>query len=89
MGVREAIHEPLGHSIADNGRQLMSKFFQVVCRILHVHTSFRTTYHQQTNGQVERFDQTILSALRFCIPHDPRDWDLYWPTLNYAYKRQL
>jgi len=76
---------PPAELIADNGRQFTSRFFQDVCKILTIHNSFTTTYHPQTNGQVERFNRTILSALRTYIADHPRDWDLYSSALTYAY----
>ena len=74
--------------LADNGKQFTSKFFLDVCRILNIHNSFTTTYHPQTNGQVERFNRTILAALRAYIHDHPKDWDLYTSALTYAYNTQ-
>ena len=71
--------------IADNGKQFTAKFFQDVCRTLNVNNIFTTTYHPQTNGQVERFNRTILSALRTYIADHPKDWDLYTDAITYAY----
>ena len=71
--------------IADNGGCFTSKYFQDVCRIMNVHNSFTTTYHPQTNGQVERYNRTILAALRTYVADHPRDWDLYTDALKYAY----
>lgn len=73
--------------IADNGRQFTSRFFQDVCKILNVDNLF-TTYHAQTKDQVERFNRTILSALRSDTADHPHDWDLYYLALTYAYNCQ-
>ena len=79
---------PPADLIADNGRQFTSRFFLDVCRILNVHNAFTTTYHPQTNGQVERFNRTILSALRTYIGDHPKDWDLYSSAITFAYNCQ-
>ena len=71
--------------LSDNGKCFTAKFFQDVCRIMNVHNSFTTTYHPQTNGQVERYNRTIKAAIRSYLDDHPRDWDLYAPTLTYAY----
>ena len=50
--------------LTDNGPQFTAKFFQAVCAELGVKKVFTTAYHPQTNGQVERYNRTILTALR-------------------------
>ena len=76
---------PPSELISDNGRQFTSRFFMDVCRILTIHNAFTTTYHPQTNAQAERFNRTILAAIRSYTNDHPRDWDLYTPALTYAY----
>jgi Chromo (CHRromatin Organisation MOdifier) domain len=44
-----------------------------------------TAYHPQTNGQVERYNRTILAALRGYVARRQDDWDEYTSTLTYAY----
>ena len=43
------------------------------------------TYHPQSNGQVERYNRKILSALRTYVADHGKDWDLYTDVLTYAY----
>lgn len=74
--------------LADNGRQFTSKFFQGVCDALNIHNSFTTTYHPQTNGQVECFNRSIASSLKAYVADHPRDWDLSTSSLTYAYNFQ-
>ncbi|MEM6905061.1 MAG: hypothetical protein AAF568_04140, partial [Pseudomonadota bacterium] len=64
--------------LADNGKCFASKFFQSVCQILNVKNQFTTTYHPQTNGQVERFNRTLKAALKAYLDDHPNDWDLYY-----------
>ena len=71
--------------LADNGKCFTARFFQDVCRILNVHNMFTTTYHPQTNGQVERYNRTLKAAIRSYLDDHPVDWDLYTPSLTYAY----
>lgn len=71
--------------LSDNGAQFTSKFFQAVCKILGISNLFTTTYHPQCNGQVERFNRTILAALRHYIGDNQREWDLYSDPLTFAY----
>jgi hypothetical protein len=50
--------------LTDNGPQFTAKFFLAVCAELGVKKIFTTAYHPQTNGQVERYNRTILASLR-------------------------
>jgi Integrase core domain len=71
--------------LTDNGPQFTAKFFQAVCAELGVKKVFTTASHPQTNGQVERYNHTILSALRGYVARRQDDWDEYTSTLTYAY----
>ena len=71
--------------LTDNGPQFTAKFFQAVCAELGVKKVFTTAYHPQTNGQVERYNRTILAALRGYVARRQDDWDEYTSSLTYAY----
>ena len=74
--------------VSDNGGCFTSKFFIDICRIMSIKNNFTTTYHPQANGQVERYNRTILAALRTYVADHPRDWDLYTDALTFAYNCQ-
>ncbi|CDF35613.1 unnamed protein product [Chondrus crispus] len=57
------VYGPPVKLLSDNGTQFTARFFQNVCRILGIRNVFTTTYHPQANGQVERFNRTLTSAL--------------------------
>jgi transposase InsO family protein len=57
------VYGPSISLFTDNGPQFTAKFFQDVCAELGVKKTFTTAYHPRTNGQVERYNRTIL-ALR-------------------------
>ena len=50
---------------------------------------FTATYNPQTNGQTERFNRTILAALRHYTAEHPKDRDLFTDALTYGYKTQV
>lgn len=66
----------------------MSKFFLAVCRTLRIETRESTPYHPQTNGQVERYNRTIVKQIRHYVADNPRMWDELLPILTYAYNTQ-
>ena len=55
---------------------------------MSIKNNFTTTYHPQSNGQVERYNRTILAARRTYVSDHPRDWDLYTDALTYEYSCQ-
>ena len=75
--------------VSDNGSQFASKFFQSVCAYLGIANAFTSTYHPQTNGQVERYNRTVLAMLRSYVNEHQSDWDEYATALTYAYNNAI
>ena len=72
--------------LTDQGSNFMSKLLGEVYRLLHV-TPIRTSpYHPQTDGLVERFNQTLKSMLRKAATDEGKDWDRLIPYLLFAYR---
>ena len=80
---------PPAYLLSDNSGQFASKFFQKICQIMGIRNLFTTAYHPQTNGQVERFNRTILSGIRHYVVEHQRKWDEYCGPLTYAYNTQV
>ena len=83
------VYGPPALLLSDNGGKFPARFFQDVCRIIGIKNLFITTYHPQCNGQVERFNRTILAALRHYVADHPKNWDLFTDALTYAYNTQV
>ena len=75
--------------ISDNGRQFASKFFLRVCGYVGLSNIFTSTYHPQTNGQVERYNRTILAMLLNYVNEHQDDWDQHVTPLTYAYNTSV
>ena len=75
--------------LTDNGSQFTSGFFRRVCRILGINKVFTSEYHPQTNGQAERYNRTLLAALRHYVSDSQRDWDEWLGPVTYAYNTQV
>lgn len=63
--------------LTGSGKQLTSKFLQHVCRILGIKHAFTRTYHLQTDGQVERYNQAVIAELQYIVEQHLEDWNLY------------
>jgi transposase InsO family protein len=71
--------------LTDNGPQFTAKFFQAVCSEMGIQKIFTTAYHPQTNGQVERYNRTILASLRGYVSKRQDDWDDFTSAVTFAY----
>ena len=54
--------------------------------MLHIHSIKTTPYHPQTDGLVERFNQTLKSMLQKTATKEGRDWDKMISYLLFAYR---
>ena len=52
---------------------------------MEIQLDFSTTYHPQTDGQIERTIQTLEDMLRMCVLDFKQDWDQYLPLVEFAY----
>jgi transposase InsO family protein len=58
------VYGPPVSLLPNNRPQFTAKFFQAVCSELGIRKICTTAYHPHTNGQVERYNRTILASLR-------------------------
>jgi len=80
-----AAYGTLATVLSDNGPQFRSTFFQGVCSLLRISKWYSTTYHPQTNGQVERYNRTIVGQLRKYVEDHQDRWDELVSMLTLAY----
>ena len=57
-----------------------------MCRLLGIKKTRTTPLHPQSDGMVERFNQTIESQLSKYVEDHQRDWDKHIPFLLMAYR---
>jgi hypothetical protein len=73
--------------LTDNGAEFDSDSVQLYFRratINHVRTS---PYHPQTNGRLEKFNDTCVQILaRKCAPEGQHNWDMFLPEALFAYR---
>lgn len=60
--------------LTDQGTSFMGTVLKALWQLLKVHPLKTSVYHPQTNGLVERFNQTLKRMLRRFIGENPRQW---------------
>ena len=72
--------------LTDNGSQFCGKLMEEVFRVFHSNHIHTSPYHPQANGQVERFNGTLMTMLRKLAQEKPDRWDEYIPAALFAYR---
>ena len=60
---------------SDQGRQFESRVVHEVCKLLKICKTRTTPYHPQCDGQVERFNRTLLDMLATTTRENAFDWE--------------
>ncbi len=72
----------------DRGSNFESQLFTSVCELLHVHKTRTTPYRPSANGQVERYNRTLMDAVR-CYVRNQNEWDDSLPHLAGALRSSV
>jgi transposase InsO family protein len=64
---------------------VVAKFLQAVCAEIGIKQLFTTAYHPQANGQVERYNRTLIGTLRGYVSKRQDDWDDFTSAITSAY----
>jgi hypothetical protein len=71
--------------ISDRDPRFMSKFIQAACKVTGVKHAPSTAYHPRTDGQSERSNQWLETAIRFITDQKQKNWALYLPIAQFAH----
>ena len=71
---------------SDQGRNYVSQIFAEMCTMLGIRKTQTTAYHPSGNGQVERFNHTLVKMIKAYLKGEQRDWDLHLGCLAGAYR---
>ena len=66
----------------DQGSNFTSDLFLSLCELLEISKTRTTPYHPSSNGQVERYNRTIVQIIRCYIDGKIGNWDQDLPLLN-------
>ena len=72
--------------LTDQGTNFQSQLLRELYRLLHIDALRTSPYHPQTDGLVERFNQTLKSMLRKTASQEGKDWHRLIPFLLFAYR---
>ena len=72
--------------LTDQGANFTSGLLAELYRLLKIQPIKTSPYHPQTDGLVERFNQTLKSMLRKTANQEGKDWDQLIPYLLFAYR---
>jgi len=80
-----ASYSPPDTLLTGNGPQYTSTLFQGVCRPMGNTNLESTTYHPQTQGQVERYNRNIVTQLKAYVEDHQDTWDELVSVLTLAF----
>jgi len=70
--------------ISDRDPHFTSAFFRELCRQLEVSQNLSTAYHPQMDGQLEKTNQHVKTALQIYCNYQQNDWAQWLPIVQYA-----
>jgi transposase InsO family protein len=71
--------------LSDNGPQFTSAFWTEFFSLLQTDIRLTSSYHPQSNGQTERFNRTLIEALRSFVNARHDNWDNFLVHFEFAY----
>jgi hypothetical protein len=71
--------------LSDQGPQFQSEFWQEFFLLLKTNVRLTSTYHPQSNGGVEKFNKTLLEALRSYVNARHDNWEEQLQYIEFAF----
>ena len=72
--------------LTDQGANFMSQLLAEMYKFLRIKPIRTSPYHPQTDGLVERFNQTLKAMIRKMTISEGRNWDKLLPYVLFAYR---
>jgi transposase InsO family protein len=71
--------------VSDRGSPFISKFWEKLHESMDTKLNFRSTYHPQTDGQMERTNQILEDISRAYVLKYGKSWDKSLPYAEFSY----
>ena len=78
FGVMKILH-------SDQGRQFESVIIQEICQRFNIHKTCTTSLNPASDGQVERFNRTLIDMLSKYVGQNQRSWNDHLPMVLLSY----
>jgi hypothetical protein len=79
------LHEAPKSIVSDRGPQFVAKFWRSFHKLMGTTLNYSTTFHPQTDGQIERVNQVLEDMLRACALTYGTDWESSLPFAEFSY----
>lgn len=77
---------PVTTILSDNGSHFANQVVKSYVEICQSKHKLGTPYHPESQGTVEKFNHTLVTALRKLAKNDPRKWDTHISPILCAYR---
>jgi len=75
--------------VSDRDSRFTSEVWREFLKILDIRPRMSTVFHPQTDGQMERLNQTIEAYLRDFVGHEQDDWVRLLPMAEFVYNNSV
>jgi len=75
--------------LSDRGQAFLSKIIKAICEIFQITQHHTSSYHANTNGKVERQNNTLAQCLRAYCDKDQMNWPALIPSILMAFRRAI
>ncbi|MCP3663190.1 MAG: DDE-type integrase/transposase/recombinase [Gammaproteobacteria bacterium] len=75
--------------LSDNAKNFRSNLLAEICKLTNTNKTFTTPYHPAGNGQVERYNHTLVDMLSMFVSKRQDDWDEILDLVVFAYRTAI
>lgn len=75
--------------LTDRGSNFESALFTELCALLKINKTRTTAYRPSANGQVERYNRTLMDAVRCFVGDKQETWDIFLPQIAGALRSSV